>query len=290
MLPNAKTARSARGEGKTNVGRVIALANHKGGVGKTTAAANLGAALAMLGHSVLLIDADPQANLGEAFGLDDDSAPGLRLEDILAQPHWSAAPAVWEGRFDHETNAVVPLAGGVHMVPCTDALAAAAAALAGEAGAEHRLRDVVALWTAAYDWIVIDTPPGLGVLSSMAMLAAQGVIVPARPADLDISGAVKIADVLEGEITSFNPHVRLIGVLIGQVDRRWHLRHDTRSALHDADLTQLDVEIPFAVRVGAAPRYNAPTVVLEPDSRVARAYQRLARQLAADGINIAIQA
>lgn len=122
----------------------------------------------------------------------------------------------------------------------------------------------------------------------MAMLAAQGVIVPARPADLDISGAVKIADVLEGEITAFNPDVRLIGVLIGQVDRRWHLRHDTRAALRDADLTQLDVEIPFAVRVGAAARYNAPTAVLEPDSRVARAYHQLARQLTAHGVDLAI--
>lgn len=260
---------------------VIVLANHKGGVGKTTGTANLGAALSQLGERVLLIDADPQGNLGETFGVDDDSVPGLRLEDILAEDSWSTAPAVWEHRVDPDTRELVALAGGVHIVPCTDALAATAATLALEEDSEGRLRDVVALYRPAYDWIIIDTPPGLGVLSSMAMLAGDWVIVPARPADLDISGAVKVADLLEGDIAEFNPGVRLLGVLVGQVDRRWNLRHDTRSALREAQLEHLDVEIPFAVRVGSAPRYAAPTVVLEPDSRVARAYQRLARDLAA---------
>lgn len=263
------------------MGQVIALANHKGGVGKTTGTANLGAALAQLGESVLLIDADPQANLGEAFGLDDDTAPGLRLEDILAVEMWSEPPQVWDSRMDPDSGEPIALAGGVHIVPCTDALATTSASLALEEGSEQRLRDVVDLYRQRYDWILIDTPPGLGVLSSMAMLAADWVIVPARPADFDINGAVKVADLLEDEIVEFNPDVRLLGVLIGQVDRRWNLGHDTRSALRQADIERFDVEIPFAVRVGSAPRYSAPTVVLEPDSRVGRAYQRLARDLVA---------
>jgi chromosome partitioning protein len=258
---------------------VIAFANHKGGVGKTTGTANLGAALALLGERVLLIDADPQSNLGEAFGVDDASQLGLRLEDVLDQAQWDAAPPIWTTRQDPDSADALPLAGGVHMLPCTSELANTVAALASEPGAERRLRDVVALYDPEYDWILIDTPPGLGPLSSMAMLAARWIIVPARPADFDIGGAVKIADLLEHDIVEFNPDVELLGVLVSQVDRRWNLGHDTRSALKQADVPRLAIEIPFAVRVGSAPRYAAPIVVLEPASRVGRAYTRLAEHL-----------
>jgi chromosome partitioning protein len=258
---------------------VIAFANHKGGVGKTTGTANLGAALAQMGERVLLIDADPQSNLGEAFGVDDPTMPGLRLEDALEPGQWSKPPTVWTTRADSDTGDEMPLAGGVHLLPCTAALANIATALVLQEGAEQRLANLVALYDEHYDWILIDTPPGLGPLSSMAMLAARWIIVPARPADFDIGGAVKVADLLEHEIVDFNPDVELLGVLVSQADRRWNLGHDTRSALKHAAIARLDVEIPFAVRVGSAPRYAAPTVVLEPDSRVGRAYQRLARHL-----------
>lgn len=261
------------------MGQVITLANHKGGVGKTTGTANLGAALAARGERVLLIDADPQANLGEAFGLDDDTTPGVRLEDVLDKPSWDEAPPVWTVRIDEDGNAV-PLAGGVHMIPCTEALADTAAELSVGRDTEMRLRDVVALLAAEYDWILIDTPPGLGALSSMAMLAADMVVVPARPADFDIGGAVKVADLIEQEIRDWNPTVELVGVLVSQVDRRWNLAHDTRITLREADIKMMDVTVPFAVRVGSAPRYAAPTVVLEPDSRVGRAYAKVADQLA----------
>jgi chromosome partitioning protein len=261
------------------VAHVIAFANHKGGVGKTTGTANLGAALAQMGERVLLIDADPQSNLGEAFGVDDAGQPGLRLEDLLTEPSWERPPPVWTTRLDGDTGTVLPLAGGIHMIPCTAELADTVAQLTNIAGAEGRLRELVSLYQPLYDWILIDTPPGLGALSSMAMLAARWIIVPARPADFDIGGAVKIADLLENEIVEFNPNVQLLGVLVSQADRRWHLGHDTRGALKTADVPRFEIEIPFAVRVGSAPRHAAPTVILEPDSRVGRAYIRLARHL-----------
>jgi chromosome partitioning protein len=259
---------------------VIVFANQKGGVGKTTGAANVGAALAQLGKRTLLIDADPQGNLGELFGVDDPALPGTRLEDALDADAWNAPPPPWVTRPDPETGAPVPLAGGVHLLPCTDELASTVAELVTVEGAEQRLRDLVALYADRYDFILIDTPPGLGPLSSMAMIAGQWVIVPARPADFDVGGAVKIADLIEGDLARFNPDLRILGVLVGQVDRRWNLGHDTRCALKRDGIEHLDVEIPFMVRVGTAPRYAAPTVVLEPDSRVGRAYRRLAEHLA----------
>ena len=268
--------------------QVIAFANHKGGVGKTTGTANLGAALAQMGERVLLIDADPQSNLGEAFGVDDPSEPGLRLEDVLEVAEWDTPPPVWTTR--HADGVRVPLAGGVHLLPCTAELAHTVTTLVLQDGTELRLRNVVALYATRYDWILIDTPPGLGPLSSLAMLAARWIIVPARPADFDIGGAVKIADLLEQEIAAFNPDVELLGVLVSQADRRWSLGHDTRSTLKHADITRLPTEIPFAVRVGAAPRHAAPTVVLEPDSRVGRAYRRLARDLHAQLAGVAVAA
>src|SRR3954447_1783405 len=258
---------------------VIVFANQKGGVGKTTSTANIGAALAQLGERTLLIDADPQANLGELFGVDDPTIPGLRLEDALASEAWEAPPQPWTTRPDPETREPLPLAAGVHLLPCTDELADTVAELVAVEGAEQRLRQLIALYDGRYDFILIDTPPGLGPLSSMAMLAAQWVIVPVRPADFDIGGAVKVADLVERELSAFNPELRILGVLVGQTDRRWNLGHDTRSTLRRDAIEQLDIEIPFMVRVGAAPRYAAPTVVLEPDSRVGRAYRLLAADL-----------
>jgi cellulose biosynthesis protein BcsQ len=132
---------------------------------------------------------------------------------------------------------------------------------------------------AYYDFILLDTPPGLGPLSSMAMLAADWVIVPARPADFDVAGAIKLATLIGGALATLNERLRLVGVLICQVDRRWTLSIDTREALAAAGVHRLRVEISFMVRTGAAPRQGAPTVLLEPDCRLSVAYHELARDL-----------
>mgnify|MGYP000632603725 CR=1 FL=1 len=254
---------------------VIAFANQKGGVTKTTSTANLGVAFAEQGHKVLLIDADPQANLSEAFGV-DEQAIGLRLEDALALedlgarlPGGDAAPAVLQC-----------LAGGVDLLPCTDQLATVAARLATSANTETRMRDLVALYRPLYDYVLIDTPPGIGPLSSLALIAADYILIPARPGDHDVGGAGKVYDLVEsGALSPFNEHLRILGVLITQQDNRWRLRQESRTAIQEAEMNALPVEIPFAVRVGSAPRHGAPTIVLEPDGRVGSAYRRLAAHI-----------
>ena len=258
---------------------VIAFANHKGGCGKTTAVGNLGAALAELGKRVLLIDADPQANLSELFGLADELAPGTRLEDALVTRP-KTAPAAWTHQLD-DAGERVELACGVHVLPCTDELAGVVIDHGAQDGFEYRLRELVDGYSGSYDFVLIDTPPGIQPLTSMAMLAADWVVVPARPADFDVGGAVKVADFIEAQITEFNPDLRVLGVLVGQTDRRWALSRETRQALADSGVGKLRHDIPFATRVGAAPRYGMPTVALEPDGRVAAAYRLVARDIAA---------
>lgn len=262
------------------VAQVIVLANHKGGCGKTTATGNIGAGLAQMGKRVLLIDADPQANLSQLFGIDDPAVIGARLEDALDRDDFTQAPEPWRARMG-EDGLGHELAAGVHMLPCTRDLADVVSARMAQDGFEQALAQLCAIYAPDYDFILIDTPPGVGALSSQALLAARWVIVPSKPADFDVGGAIELADLIEQEIKDFNPQIELLGVLIGQVDRRWRLTRETREVLEQAEIRRLAVEIPNAVRVGSAPRYAAPTIVLEPDSRVATAYRQVATMLAA---------
>ena len=262
MPPDTTPARPPRAQ-------VFVLANHKGGCGKTTSTANLGAALAELGARVLLIDADPQANLSEAFGATDPQT--ATLEQLLADPD---LPCVATQPDITTTNGRAP-----DLIPCTEQLEATVSTFAHHEAFALTLNDLVSSVAPAYDAILIDTPPGLGALSSMAMLAADWVIAPARPADFDVGGAVKLADLIATDLRELNPGLRLLGVLVTQVDRRWTITAETRQALDEAGVRRLRHEIPFAVRVGAAPRHGAPTVAIEPDGRVACAYRAVARDL-----------
>jgi chromosome partitioning protein len=239
---------------------------------KTTSTANLGAMLAERGRRVLIVDCDPQANLSEAFGWTEDLV-GERLEDLLANP---------------------PVAGGyrppvalmpdleprpawrelLRIIPCTDALADVAADLPGAVGEgyESRLKRVVDAQRAAFDFVLLDTPPGLGNLSGMAMLAADELLIPALAADLDVRGAGKLYDLVESQI----PGLRILGVLIAASERRWRVTRDATVRMVADDMRVLPVQVPRAVRVASAPRHRAPIAVLEPDSLVTHAYRRLA--------------
>lgn len=120
--------------------------------------------------------------------------------------------------------------------------------------------------------ILLDTPPGLGNLSGMAMLAADRLLIPALAADLDVRGAGKLYDLVEAEV----PGLRILGVLIAASDRRWRVTRDAAHRMDTDDMRVLPFHVPRAVRVASAPRYRAPTAVLEPDSLVTDAYRRLA--------------
>ena len=254
---------------------VVVLANHKGGVTKTTSTANLGAMLAEAGRRVLLVDCDPQANLSEAFGWTADR-PGERLEDLLAIPEVSRR-YMPPTALSTEVRRRVAWSERLRIVPCTDELADIAADLpaAFGSGYELRLRDVLAPLRPRFDLILLDTPPGLGNLSGMAVLAADALLIPALAADFDVRGAGKLYDLVEREV----PDLRILGVLLAASERRWRITRDAADRMEADDMRVLPVRIPRAVRVASAPRHRAPTAVLEPESMVSHAYRQVARLL-----------
>ena len=127
----------------------------------------------------------------------------------------------------------------------------------------------------AFDFILLDTPPGLGNLSGMALLAADWLLIPALAADLDVRGAGKLYDLVEAQV----PGLRILGVLIAASERRWRVTRDATARMDADEMRVLPVAVPRAVRVASAPRYRAPTAVLEPDSLVSHAYRQLAHHL-----------
>jgi chromosome partitioning protein len=185
---------------------VIAVANQKGGVGKTTTTANLGAALARKGHRVLLIDMDPQGNLTSAVGASKTAEQ--TIADALLD-HRVPLPALPVGNGS----------GNLSVIPATLALASAEAALMNKLGREQRLRDQIARQGGAYDFVLVDTPPSLGLLTINAMVAANYVLVPTEARFFSLQGLQMIEESVE-EVLYLNPKLKVIGIVLSKLDRR----------------------------------------------------------------------
>lgn len=252
---------------------VIALANQKGGVSKTTSAANLAVALAEADSiRVLAVDLDPQANLTRLFGISGDEDEIIFLDDLLGSSTGARAPVV---KTNPRTGERLP--GGVHLIPCTPELAQVPATMMAHPAADAplRLRALLTTLDGGYDFVILDTPPGVNVLSSLALMAATDIIIPARPSDLDFEGAGNLYDMVESG--AYGEGLEIMGILLTQQDKRWLLGRDMMSASAASDMRMIPVAIPFAVKVGKAMRYGQPTIATEPDGRVGSAYRELGR-------------
>ncbi|HYW87350.1 MAG TPA: ParA family protein [Chloroflexota bacterium] len=191
---------------------IIAVANQKGGVGKTTTTANLGAALALRGCRVLLVDLDPQGNLTSAFGLEKDVQQTV-AESLLDRRVPLPVVAVANGA------TVDPNARHLSVVPAAVGLASAEAQLMNKLGRELRLRDQLLTVGDQFDFIMIDTPPSLGVLTINALVAASRVIIPTEARFFSLQGLQMLEESIE-EILYLNPRLEVLGILLSKMDRR----------------------------------------------------------------------
>lgn len=186
---------------------IIAVSNQKGGVGKTTTTANLGSALFQLGRRVLLVDMDPQANLTSAFGVSGQSENSI-ADSLLDR---KVRPPVF--------NVADDSSGRLDLIPSSITLASTEAALMNKLGRELRLRDQLSAISGQYDYIIIDTPPSLGLLTINALVAADKVIIPTEARLFSLQGLQMLQDSIE-EILYLNPKLEVLGVLLSKLDRR----------------------------------------------------------------------
>jgi chromosome partitioning protein len=195
----------------------IAVANQKGGVGKTTTTANLASALARQGQRVLVIDADPQSNLTTAFGV--DGAVEQSLADALADRDLELP----------RYRVKDPSGSQIDIVPGTPELASVEIELQTKLGRELRLREHLARVEKDYDFILVDTPPSLGVLTLNALVAAQWVIIPTEARLFSLQGLKMLKESIR-EVTLVNPNLRVLGIVLNKFDRR--LREEKTVAEH----------------------------------------------------------
>jgi chromosome partitioning protein len=250
------------------MGAVYAIANQKGGVGKTTTAVNVAASAAAGGSQILLCDLDPQCNATVAVGLGRDLRPSSY--ECLAG-RCSVAEAARPAGPDN-----------MWIVPASRDLAGAAVELPRIEGWERRLGETLGPVRERFALTLLDCPPSLGPVTVNALVAADRVVVPVQAEYLALEGLVQVLETLDLVRRELNPGLVLTGVVITMHDERTRLAHDVERELRDhfSDLVFRTV-IPRSVRVAEAPSFGTPVAEHAPDSPASVAYRELARELAA---------
>lgn len=260
----------------TQVVRVMALANQKGGVGKTTTAINLGTALAAVGERVIIIDIDPQGNASTGLGVDDDQrsvsiCDVLRREALLGQ-------AMVQTR--------VP---GLYVVPSTQDLAGLEAELAGVPDRAFRLREALQRFQISeaskpkeerISYVLIDCPPSLNVLTINSMAAAQSILVPVQCEFFALEGIVQLANSIEEVRAAVNPSLYIQGVVLTMHDGRTNLSIEVANEVRNffGDKVYKAV-IPRNIRIAEAPSFGQPILLYDHKSSGAHSYIKLASEI-----------
>lgn len=246
----------------------LAIANHKGGAGKTATTHNLGAALAAEGLRVLLVDADPQGSLTQSCGLAEPA--GRSLAEVLG----GSSP----GRL-RLADILVTVSERLTLAPADIALAGCELGLVSRLGRESVLKKALATRSDDFDICLIDCPPSAGLLTVAALVAADSVIIPTQPQAADLRGLRLFLDSVSQVQAELNPELQLLGVLVTFYDSRLNHHRAALAALQDSGLPVLPVTIGRSVRVAEAAGAGQPVTEYEPANKQAENYRQLAGEI-----------
>ncbi|MEI1277433.1 MULTISPECIES: ParA family protein [Leptospira] len=250
------------------MGKIVSISNQKGGVGKTTTSINLAANLAAIGKKVLIVDFDPQGNSGSGLGFEINTLQNTSYELLIGES--SAAECI--KRTDIEN---------LHIIPSNINLSGAEADLLGEENREYRLKDAIGHLRTEYDYILIDCPPSLGVLTINALSAADSVMITLQTEYFALEGLTQLMKIISLVQEKLNPSLELEGVLLTMFDKRTNLAQqvaeDVKSYFKEKVYTTV---IPRNIKLSEAPSFGKSILSYDPDGIGAQSYRSLALEVA----------